>query len=172
MPQSDQLWHKSEDLQTLLNLTRPCITSIIHILKSICVKCWLMISKLCEEDIRELSRSRYVRKLGADILRIFCLVRFRRLFAHVTPGFLTVIHRRHRINVRSGLYWIFSYANKFGEVCITLFITFYATPDLKIFDVFRVLVYVVPVVFISIGLNIPKWFETAIEYEPINPVDK
>jgi hypothetical protein len=37
---------------------------------------------------------------------------------------------------------------------------------------FRVLVYVVPVVFISIGLNIPKWFETAIEYEPINPVDK
>jgi hypothetical protein len=36
----------------------------------------------------------------------------------------------------------------------------------------RVLVYVVPVVFVSIALNIPKWFETTIEYEPINPVEK
>jgi hypothetical protein len=54
-------------------------------------------------------RSRYL----AD----FCLVRFRRLFAHVIPGFLTVKHRRHRINsVRSGLHCFFSYANKFGEI--------------------------------------------------------
>jgi hypothetical protein len=32
------------------------------------------------------------------------------------PDFLTVKHRRHRINfIRNGLYCYFSYANKFGE---------------------------------------------------------
>ncbi len=55
-------------------------------------------------------------KQGADILRIFCLIRFRRLFTYPVPGVLPVKHRRHRINfVWSSLYCFFSYTNKFGQ---------------------------------------------------------
>jgi hypothetical protein len=55
-------------------------------------------------------------KQGADILRNFCLIRFRRLFTYPVPGVLPLKHRRHRTNfVRSSLYYFFSYTNKFGQ---------------------------------------------------------
>ena len=44
--------------------------------------------------------------------------------------------------------------------------------DLIPFPDFRVLVYVIPVVLISVTLNVPKLLETSIVYEPVNTVDR
>ncbi len=100
-----------------------CTVNTMHIVHPFLpLTCWCITEDL-DEACRGNPQNQHVRQLGplsskwgADILRIFAWSVSQIFFAHVTPNFLTLKHRRHGINfMRNGLYHFFSYANKFGE---------------------------------------------------------